>query len=135
MLLRRITNPELGLDGFWQGVTGGLEEGEDIISAARRELFEETGFVSSSIEKTEYSYSFPKDNRWNTMYSKEVHEIVEHVLFAFVEGSTEPVLSHEHDEYVWCSLDQAMGKLKYAQNIEGLKRCAQQIIESMGVST
>ena len=38
MLLRRIANLDLGLANFWQGVTGGLEEGEDLISAAKREL-------------------------------------------------------------------------------------------------
>lgn len=124
MLLRRIANPDLGIDVFWQGVTGGLEEGEDLVAAARRELAEETCFIPSSLEKIEYSYSFPKDHKWKTMYLEEVNEMIEHVFIAFIEGPTEPTLSHEHDKFEWCSADQAMGKLKYPGNIKGLKRCA-----------
>ncbi len=123
MLLRRLANPNLGLDDFWQGVTGGLEEGEDLTQAARRELAEETGFVSS-LEKIEYSYSFPKDDKCKEMYPSGVNEIVEHVFIAFIDGYTEPKLSHEHDTWEWCSVDRALGKLKYPGNIEALKRCA-----------
>lgn len=124
MLLRRIANPNLALGDFWQGVTGGLEEGEDFTEAARRELAEETGFIPSLLEKTEYSYSFPKDDKWKAIYPQGVNEIVEHMFIAFIDGNTEPTLSHEHDTFAWCSVEQALGKLKYPGNIEGLKRCA-----------
>lgn len=56
LLLRRIASR----GGFWQGVTGGLEEGEDLVKAAERELLEETGLVPSTLEQIDYSYSFPK---------------------------------------------------------------------------
>ena len=124
MLLRRVANSNLGLEDFWQGVTGGLEEGENLAQAARRELAEETGFVSSSLEKIEYSYSFPIDDKWKEMYPSGVDVIVEHVFIAFIDGSTEPTLSHEHDTWEWCSVDQALKKLKYPGNFEALKRCA-----------
>jgi len=51
MLLRRVADPNLGIEGFWQGATGGFEEGEDLTQAAKREFAEETGFVSSSLKK------------------------------------------------------------------------------------
>ncbi len=124
MLLRRVANPNLGLEDFWQGVTGGLEEDEDLTQAAKRELAEETGFVSSSLEKIEYSYSFPLDDKWKEMYLSGVNVIVEHVFMAFIDGNAEPTLSHEHDTWEWCSADQALKKLKYPGNIEALKRCA-----------
>jgi len=124
MLLRRTADPDLGLESFWQGVTGGLEECEDLVQAARRELAEETGFVPSSIEKIEYSYSFPMQDEWKEMYPPGVNEIVEHVFIAFIDGYTEPALSHEHDTWEWCSVDEALGRLKYPGNIEALKRCS-----------
>ena len=124
MLLRRVANPNLGLEGFWQGVTGGLEEGEDLTQAAKRELAEETGFVPSSLEKIKYSYSFPMQDKWKEMYPTEVNEIVEHVFIAFIDGHTEPTLSYEHDTWGWFSVDQALRKLKYPGNTEALKQCA-----------
>ncbi len=35
---------------FWQGVTGGVEQGEEFADAARREMIEETGLVPSTIQ-------------------------------------------------------------------------------------
>ena len=122
--MRRVANPNLSLEGFWQGVTGGLEEGENLTQAARRELAEETGFVPSSLEKIDYSYTFPIHDKWKEMYPSGVNEIVEHVFIAFIDGHTEPKLSNEHDTWEWCSVDRALGKLKYPGNIEALKRCA-----------
>ena len=124
MLLRRVANPNLGLEGFWQGVTGGLEEGEDLTQAARRELAEETGFVPFHLEKIEYTYSFPIQDEWREMYPLEVNEIVEHVFIAFIDGNTEPTLSYEHDSWEWFGVGLALRKLKYPGNIEALKQCA-----------
>lgn len=124
MLLRRVANPNLGLEDFWQGVTGGLEEGEDLIQAAIRELAEETDFVPAQLEKIEYAYSFPIQDEWRQMYPPEVNKIVEHVFFACIDGNTEPTLSYEHDRWGWFSAAQALRKLKYPGNIEALKQCA-----------
>lgn len=55
LLLRRTAERE----GFWQGVSGSLELGEDFEEAARRELFEETGFVPDELVQIDYSYAFP----------------------------------------------------------------------------
>jgi hypothetical protein len=41
LLLRCVPLPDLGLGAFWQGVTGGVEEGEDLVEAATRELSKE----------------------------------------------------------------------------------------------
>jgi len=73
LLLRRI--PSRG--GFWQGVTGGVQQGEGLKEAAQRELLEETGLVPSLLEKINYSYSFPLDEEWRHLYSSDVREITE----------------------------------------------------------
>ena len=44
---KRIDNPK----NFWQMPQGGIDEGEDFLKAAKRELFEETSIKSVNILK------------------------------------------------------------------------------------
>ncbi len=99
-MLRRV--PERG--GFWQGVTGGVEEGERLIDAARREVLEETSLCPHTITPIDHSYTFPLEERWKRLYPEDVHEIVEHVFIAHTDEAT-PTLSDEHDAWRWCGLD------------------------------
>ena len=121
LLLRRV--PRLGLGGFWQGVTGGVEEGKTLPEAAMRELTEETGLVPSALEQIDYAYSFPMKDEWRDIYGPDVEEIVEHVFVAFIDGYQEPKISREHDRWQWCCVDQALELLTYPGNIEALRRC------------
>ena len=123
LLLRRVPMPKLGFESFWQGVTGGLEEGETPWQAAVRELSEETGFVDIRLKDVGYSYSFPIWKEWRHMYAPDAKDIVEHVFVACVNPSQAPSLSWEHDEYQWCSLQEAMSLLTFPGNITGLRRC------------
>jgi len=123
LLLKRVPMPKLGLGGFWQGVTGGVEEGESLVNAALRELAEETGFVPSALEAINYSYSFPIQDEWRRYYESGVEEIEEHAFVAFVDQQQEPTISWEHDRWQWCGFSQALKLLTYAGNIEALKRC------------
>ena len=113
--------------GFWQGVTGGLEEGEDLEEAAMRELTEETGFVPSMLKRIDYSYSLPiRDDEWpdaDRWRELGFQEIVEYVFVAVIEEQLEPTISCEHDRWQWCSLDQALELLTWPGDIEALKRC------------
>ena len=119
LLLRRVA----GRGGFWQGVTGGIEEDESLVVGAMRELGEETGFVPSALEQIDYSYSFPMQDEWRDIYAAGVEEIVEYVFVAFMNGRQEPTLSFEHDKWQWCSFDEALELLTWPGNIEALKRC------------
>ncbi len=119
LLLRRIASR----GGFWQGVTGGVEEDESLVEAARRELFEETSLVPSALEQIAYSYSFPMQDEWRDIYAAGVEKIVEHVFVAIVDGQQEPTITWEHDKWQWCGYNQAMGLLTWAENIEAMKRC------------
>ena len=120
LLLRRVASR----GGFWQGVTGGVEEGEDLSEAARRELIEETGLIPSRLEKIDFSYSFPVEDRWRDLYAAEIERIIEYVFIAYVDGQQEPKIDPgEHDEWKWCRFNEALELLTWKHNVEALRRC------------
>ena len=118
LLLRRI--PSRG--GFWQGVTGGVEAGEDFETAARRELLEETGFVPVVLESIGHSYSFAIERGESHPHSG-ASEFEEHVFVARVLGGKEPLIdTDEHNGYRWCIFDEANELLKWPENKDALTR-------------
>jgi dihydroneopterin triphosphate diphosphatase len=118
LLMRRVP----GRGGFWQGVSGGAEEGEGLLEAAKREISEETGFDLKTIEAIGYSYTFPVDDEWKHVYAPEVSYIEEHVFVALVDGG-EPKLSDEHNAWRWVSFETGSDLLKWPENKEALRRC------------
>ena len=104
LLLKRT--PENG--GFWQILTGTGERGESPLQTAAREIHEETGFSPrlDQLRDLNYVHSFAIGTR----FARETAYAVR------VEG--EPILSDEHDEHRWCSVDEALKLLPFA----GLKR-------------
>jgi len=126
LLLRRTG----GRGGFWQGVTGGVEEGEDILEAARREFTEETGLVPVTMHRLDYSYAFPVEDRWRHLYAEGVQEITEHVFVVQVNGRQAPIIDPgEHDQWGWYRLNRALELLTWPENIEALQRCANYLKE------
>ena len=118
LLLHRITKE----GAFWQGVTGALEEGETLLQAAAREVLEETEFRPAEIRSLDFSYRFPVIDEWRESYGPGPVEITEHVFVAEVDGR-DPTLSQEHDAWGWHTPAEAVGMLKWPNNVEGLRRC------------
>jgi 8-oxo-dGTP pyrophosphatase MutT (NUDIX family) len=119
LLLRRRRSK----GGFWQGVTGGVEEVETVREAAARELFEETGFTRSALEPIGHFYVFPLRTENRKRYRGNVVEVTEIVFVAFVEGSEDPALDgREHSRWRWCSLEEGLGMLKWPDSVEALRR-------------
>jgi 8-oxo-dGTP pyrophosphatase MutT (NUDIX family) len=109
LLLKRL--PER--NGFWQPVTGGMEEGETREKALRREVIEETG-VKNVVALIEDVYSFEfSDPNPNQEYAYGVE----------VSPSEDIVLDRkEHSEYRWCSFQEALQLLHWKENKEALRK-------------
>ena len=103
--------------GFWQPVTGGVENGESVEQAAKREVFEETGYTSEEIIRfidLDYNFQFKLKNKdwWITEYVFAVE--VSHKKFKRLEK--------EHSKVIWCSFDESLEYLKWDTNIETLTK-------------
>ena len=109
LLLRRIASH----GGFWQSVTGSLEEGEPHRHAAIREVREETGFVAREEELIELGLvnTFEIAQLWRAKYAPGVTHN-EEVCFALnVEEREVRLYPLEHDAYVWEPYDRALQML------------------------
>jgi 8-oxo-dGTP pyrophosphatase MutT (NUDIX family) len=109
LLLKRL--PER--NGFWQPMTGGVEEGETRVEALHREIGEETG-IRNLIRVIEglfyFEFSDPDLNQ-------------EYVYGVEVSPSETVVLDgREHSEYRWCSFQEALQLLCWKENKEALRR-------------
>lgn len=89
--------------GYWHTIAGGVEDGEEWKAAALRELREETGFEADELQPLgEFSYA---RESWESEPGLRVDV---HAFLVDVGPGWEPQLDHEHDDYRWCSRDDAM---------------------------
>lgn len=104
--------PEEG--NFWQPLTGTLESNESIIDCLYREIEEELGLNKTEIvDLTDEVYRF----EWKRG-DQTILEFVYGVELSFDQNIT---LSSEHDEFKWCSFDEAISILGRDNNKKAFK--------------
>ncbi len=115
LILKR--NPQKG--GFWQPITGGVEENETFEETAIREVNEEIG-VTHNIELIDIGYSFE--------FIDHNKNHIEKVFGLEISPETDIVLSEEHTEFKWVNGQVAIDQfLKYPKNKEGFMKVMEYI--------
>ncbi|MCQ4924298.1 NUDIX pyrophosphatase [Tissierella carlieri] len=113
LILKRI--PERS--GYWQPVCGGVENKESLIETVIREVFEETGISNiKSILDLDYTFTYRE------VKEGELMEMQDYCFAVEINNVTNIKLSNEHEEYKWCSYDQAKEILKWEHNLIALEK-------------
>ena len=94
--------------GFWQPMTGTLNDGESLEECLRRETEEETGIrkyirIIKNIDKFEWVK--PKKGT-----------MTEYVFGIEVNKNTKIKISNEHDDFEWCVISEVFKKLGKRNN-------------------
>lgn len=107
--------------GYWQSVTGSLESGESAADCARRELFEETGFLATP-RGVDITNRFKILPQWRARYAPDVTMNTEYVFGLQLEQCPEPRLNaQEHTRYTWQDAQTAMHWCFSRSNAEAIK--------------
>jgi 8-oxo-dGTP pyrophosphatase MutT (NUDIX family) len=111
---------------FWQPITGGLEEGETKIEALKREIREETGIKNIMKIIEDVHYYEPIDPPLIEFLKKhgQTCKYLKQYAFGVEVSSDEKVVldGKEHSEFKWCSVQDALGLLKWKGNKEALEK-------------
>ena len=128
VLMLRRTRP----NGFWQSVTGSLRWGESPASAARRELYEETGIMAGDgLIDLQHSVTFPIISAWRERYAPSARTNREH-WFALPLSARRTIRlqRNEHRQYRWLAAADAMRQASSWTN----RKAIQQIAQSIGLT-
>ena len=101
-----------GLGGYWHPASGALEAGEDAEQAALRELREELDLDAAGRlwpVRHEYSYAAAEEPPVRRAeWPPGTERIAVTGLIAEAPPGFEPTLNREHDDYRWCTFDEAV---------------------------
>lgn len=110
LILSKLTKRPL-----WEFPKGGVDDGETVLQAALRELFEETGILESEVrllpefQRTE-DYRFTSGTQRRSLIHKQVTYFVAETSKAEITLSAK-----ESSEFAWLSIADAMKRLRYKE--------------------
>lgn len=105
--------------GFWQGITGTLNEGEKLTECLIREVDEELG-TKEILNVSELKETLQWAKKTGFM-------ITEYVYAVEFKRDVKVKLSEEHDDYKWCSFDEAYHTLEKDNNKNSLKKINEEL--------
>jgi putative (di)nucleoside polyphosphate hydrolase len=105
-----------GVGKWWQMPQGGVDEGEDLQAAAKRELYEETGVTSASLieeSKDWYRYDLPEHLIGKSWKGKYRGQKQKWLAYRFEGEESEislkvPGHKQEFDEWRWAKMDELL---------------------------
>ena len=111
--------------GFWQSVTGSLEDNETPIQTAVREVFEETGLDTTQYELQDWQTSnvYEIYPHWRHRYAPNITENREHVFGLCLPCAMSITLAAgEHVRYEWVDWREAAARVFSWTNVDALKK-------------
>jgi bis(5'-nucleosidyl)-tetraphosphatase len=123
LVLSRLTKRPL-----WEFPKGGVDEGETLLQTALRELEEETGIRSDSVQLVS-GFEWRESYRFTSGRETERTLIQKDVTYFLAETSVVEVTlaASELSEYAWLELEEATRRIKYPERRKMLKEAAQTI--------
>ncbi|MER2493662.1 NUDIX hydrolase [Catenovulum sediminis] len=113
-------------DGSWQAISGGGEDQESPIEAAKRELSEESGMIGTNWLQLDSKVMLPKIfYKGHEHWGGNVYVIPEFAFATEVTGTA--VNSEEHSELRWVSTVTADTLLRYDSNKIALWELCQRV--------
>lgn len=107
ILTLRRSQSDIRRPGQWDFPGGHVDEDEDMMQAAQRELLEETGLRVPKMRLV-FAMSEPAGEHGSGTWL---------VFVAHTSGVSEPKLSHEHDAYDWKTPKAFLAEAKYDRQI------------------
>jgi 8-oxo-dGTP pyrophosphatase MutT (NUDIX family) len=114
LVLKRVPERQ----GYWNLAAGGLEHGEAPAAGAARELHEETGLQGVALVDLglDLSYSLVGDPpEVKARFAPGTETVTLHAFLARAPEGWEPALDEEHDDYRWCTAEEAVALLAYPE--------------------
>jgi dihydroneopterin triphosphate diphosphatase len=101
---------------FWQWISGGVENNETFLQAAKREIYEEIKIESEEKEfiKLDSMTMISVDNIGKYKWCEKIFVIPEYSFGLEIKNNI--IIGKEHSEYKWVKYKEAYNLLKYDSN-------------------